>query len=74
MHEDETGNLPTNIAAPARRALAAQNIQQLEDLTQWTEEDLAALHGIGPNALAKLRDALAARGLAFAPAGPRAER
>jgi hypothetical protein len=31
-----------------------------------TEGDLAQLHGIGPKAIAQLRDALAAAGLSFA--------
>jgi hypothetical protein len=31
-----------------------------------TEADLAQMHGIGPKAIARLRDALAAAGLSFA--------
>lgn len=54
------------LAAPARRALASAGITRLEDLTVMTEDELQALHGIGPKALAALRDALDARGMAFA--------
>lgn len=54
------------LAAPARRALAAAGIAGIGDLTRWREADLAALHGMGPNALGKLRAALASRGLRFA--------
>jgi hypothetical protein len=32
-----------------------------------TEAELLALHGMGPNAVRVLREALRARGLAFAP-------
>ena len=60
-----TNNLP-KLAAPARRALAAANILSLDDLTRWRAGDLAQLHGMGPSALATLRTALAAQGLAFA--------
>jgi hypothetical protein len=38
----------------------------VEQLTQVTEADLARMHGIGPKAIAQLRDALAAAGLSFA--------
>jgi len=58
------GGLP-KLAAPAQCALAAANIQQLEQLTRFTEADIKQLHGIGPNALDTLRRALAAKGLSF---------
>ncbi|MEZ4860124.1 MAG: alpha/beta fold hydrolase [Caldilineaceae bacterium] len=54
------------IGAPALRALNGAGYQTLEDLAQAREADLAKLHGMGPKALGILRDALAARGLAFA--------
>lgn len=53
------------LAAPAQRALAAANIQRLEQLTRFTEAEIKQLHGIGPNALDALRHALAAKGLSF---------
>ncbi len=56
------------LGAPADRALAAAGIQSLEQLTRFSEAEIKQLHGIGPNALAKLRQALAARGLSFAKA------
>jgi hypothetical protein len=55
------------LAAPARRALARAGATRLEDLARMTEADVARLHGMGPNAMAKLRVALATCGLAFAP-------
>jgi hypothetical protein len=62
------GDLP-KLAAPATRALNAAGIQRLEQLTHFTEADIKQLHGIGPNALDRLRRALAASGLSFADKG-----
>lgn len=53
------------ISAPARRALASKNISTLLELTNYTESEIAALHGMGPNAIAKLKDALTKEGLGF---------
>jgi predicted Fe-Mo cluster-binding NifX family protein len=55
------------VAAPARRALADAGYSHLEQLSDARESDLAALHGMGPNALKALREALAERGLSFRP-------
>ncbi len=63
----QESNLP-KLGQPAHRALAAAGIQSLEQLTRFSEAEIKQLHGIGPNALAKLRQALAARGLSFAKA------
>jgi hypothetical protein len=53
------------LAAPARRALAGAGYIRLEDLTQVTEAEVMELHGMGPNAMEALRNALAERGLSF---------
>jgi len=60
------GDLPPELAQPARRALAGAGIQRLEQLTQFSEAEVKQLHGIGPNALNQLRRALSARDLSFA--------
>lgn len=62
---DPSEALP-RLAAPAQRALAQAGIASLGDLGRRREADVAALRGVGPGALAKLRLALARRGLAFA--------
>jgi len=54
------------LASPARRALAGAGIQRLEQLIKLSEEQLKQLHGIGPNALKQLHQALRAKGLSFA--------
>ena len=61
-----TSNLP-KIGAPATRALDDADVKDLEDLTDWSERDLLALHGMGPKAVDVLREHLAAKGLAFKP-------
>ena len=66
QHNQQGSNLPSELAQPARRALAGAGIQRLEQLTTYSEADVKQLHGIGPNALAQLRRALDARGLSFA--------
>ncbi len=63
-NEDDTG-FP-KLSAPARRALSAAGHTRLEQLAQVSESDLRKLHGIGPNAIAALREALHERGRSFA--------
>ena len=58
-------DLPDGLAAPAQRALAGAGISRLAQLAKLTEAEVKALHGIGPNALAKLGAAMAAKGLGF---------
>lgn len=56
---------PPGIPGPALRALASAGVRSMADLARWREADLAQLHGMGPKALARLRDALAASGQSF---------
>jgi DNA-directed RNA polymerase alpha subunit len=59
-------DLPAGLAQPARRALANAGYLRLEQLARLSENDIKKLHGIGPNALAQLRRAMAEIGLSFA--------
>ncbi|MEV0296750.1 DNA-binding protein [Nocardia sp. NPDC050710] len=59
-------DLPPKLGRPAERALAAAGITTLADLTTRTERDVAALHGVGPTAVVKLRAALAEHDQSFA--------
>ena len=68
MHNDDAG-FP-KLAAPARRALSAAGYARLDQLAQVSEPDLKKLHGMGPTAIAALREALHERGLAFHPGVP----
>lgn len=59
-------DLPEKLSQPAHRALAGAGIQTLEQLSKFSEAKIKNLHGIGPNALVKLHQALAEKGLTFA--------
>jgi len=58
-------NLP-RMGAPALRALASVGVTRLEQLTAFTEKDIKKLHGMGPNGIKQLREALEQHGLSFA--------
>lgn len=60
-----TGTPLPRIGAPATRALRSAGITSLERVAERREVELAALHGVGPFAIERLRDALAKAGLAF---------
>ena len=62
----QESDLPAKLGAPAERALAGAGIKNLKHLSKFSEAEIKQLHGVGPNALGKLRQALAARGLSFA--------
>ena len=54
------------LAAPAQRALQGAGYSTLQQLSKVRENEIAKLHGIGPNALAELKQELAAHDLSFA--------
>ncbi len=51
------------IGAPATRALTAAGITTLEAVACVPQSDLTAMHGVGPIAVARLREAIEAAGL-----------
>lgn len=55
----------SKISAPAKRALERENILSLEKLSEYTENDLLALHGVGPKVLVILKQLLKAENLNF---------
>lgn len=59
-------DLPSGLSQPAVRALHAAGCDRLDAVARFSEAELLQLHGIGPNAIAKLRAALSERGLTFA--------
>jgi uncharacterized protein YdhG (YjbR/CyaY superfamily) len=61
--EDDTG-FPKP-SAPARRALSAAGYRSLDQLAQVSESELRKPHGMGPTAIAALREALHQRGRWF---------
>jgi uncharacterized protein YdhG (YjbR/CyaY superfamily) len=68
-HEQQGSDLPPKIGNPARRALEREGYFRLGQLTKVAESELMKLHGMGPNALGMLKDALKAKGLSFAKSG-----
>lgn len=62
----ESGFL-SHISAPARRAMEAHKIRELEQLVFKTKKEVSGWHGVGPKVMAKLEEALAAKGLRFFP-------
>ncbi|GAA5123955.1 hypothetical protein GCM10023339_44730 [Alloalcanivorax gelatiniphagus] len=58
--------LPRTIGAPATRALREAGVTTLEQVSARTAAELAAIHGVGPIAIERLREAMAERGLAYA--------
>lgn len=57
---------PSSMGKVAPRELAAHGITRFDQLTEWTEADLLAIHGVGPKAIRILRDELDSRNLSFA--------
>ena len=47
---------------PATRALREVGVTTLEQVAGHSAADLAAMHGVGPMAISRLREALAERG------------
>ena len=63
--KSRSNELPPKLGAPAERALANAGIKNLKQLTKFSEAEIKQLHGVGPNALVKLRQALADQGFSF---------
>ncbi|TSB45991.1 DNA-binding protein [Alkalicoccobacillus porphyridii] len=62
----EFEKLPQNIGSPARRALKAKGFTEVGQLTEITEKELLALHGVGPKAIRILKEYLTKQGQSFA--------
>jgi hypothetical protein len=64
MTQPETG-LPSNIGAPATRALVGAGYTELRQLDGVPAAELRKLHGVGPRALRLLQEALERQGLSL---------
>jgi hypothetical protein len=65
MPSDAESPWPKGVAAPAVRALNTAGYTELTQLAGVPLAELRGLHGMGPNALARLQAALQERGLAL---------
>jgi hypothetical protein len=61
----EPDGLPSAIGRPATRALNGAGYDRLAQLDGVPAADLLRLHGVGPKAVAVLREALAERDLSL---------
>ena len=59
-----TNDFP-KISNPALRALNNAGITSLAKLSQYSEEEILELHGMGPSTIPKLRTALRAKRFSF---------
>ena len=54
-----------NLGKPANRALERAGYLRLEQVAEVSEKELMKLHGMGPKAIERLREALFEKGLSF---------
>ena len=65
MSDDQHSDLP-KISRPAASALASAGITSLAEAAAFGRSELLRLHGVGPQALRILDEALAEHGLTWA--------
>lgn len=63
MKTNNKGDFPDKLAAPAYRALLNAKIFNLKQLSEYSEAEILALHGMGPSSIPLLKRALAEKGL-----------
>lgn len=59
------GGFLSLLSAPARRALEGNGIATLQKLSQYSEKEILAFHGVGPSAIPILDKALKKEKLSF---------
>ena len=65
MKEEKEVHPFDKLGKPAQRALANAGINSLEELSKLSEKEFMKLHGIGKNALQKLKAEMTENGLSF---------
>jgi|SRR5688572_31254567 len=58
-------DFPDKLSAPALRALLGAKITTLPKLSEFTDQEVLELHGMGPNAMKRLKAAMRTRRLTF---------
>lgn len=59
------GDLPNEIGKTAARELSLNGIASLQQVANHSQDELLAIHGVGPKAVSILGEALAAKGLRY---------
>jgi hypothetical protein len=59
------GDLPNEIGKTAARELSLHGISSLQQVAAHSKQELLAIHGVGPKAIAILGEALAEKGLDY---------
>lgn len=65
MSDKLGNNFEAKLSQPALRALAGAGIKNLQQLSQFSEQEISNLHGMGPTGIVALKAALKAAGLSF---------
>ncbi len=63
--EERTTEFPRTLGKVAPRELALHGLTRYDQLTEVTEKELLAIHGVGPKAVRILREELESRSLSF---------
>lgn len=63
------GDLPNEIGKTAARELSNHGITTLKKVASHSEQELLAIHGVGPKSIRILREFMAAKGMSFARKG-----
>lgn len=63
--QKQQGDFPDTLSAPALRALLSAKIFNLTKLSQYTQQEVLALHGMGPASIPLLVAALRGKNLSF---------
>lgn len=61
----DSSDFPVKMGKVASRELQLNGIKNITDVTNYTEKQLLAIHGVGPKAIRILKDELAKQGLAL---------
>ncbi len=64
QNKPESGFL-SRLSSPARGALIHEGITTLEKLSEFTEKEIIAIHGIGPASMPTFRQVLKEKNLVF---------
>jgi hypothetical protein len=65
IQENPDAHFLSELAAPARRALEKEGLITLQMLAATTKSELLQLHGVGPNAIGVIENAMERVGLTF---------